>query len=134
MTNSRLRQICVENNWFTNGDNDQYKRMLDLNAGGLIPLNECDYLTNAIARTIWICSDNVNYDDIVTTLLENEVMLKGDRNPLMVADVVKEMRDQIEKLKTNMTENWHISDVECAHLSSIVGILEYYADKLDQIC
>lgn len=45
---SEVRNLCIKNNWFTNGDNKQYSAMFDrVNDGADI---------EEIATIIWICS------------------------------------------------------------------------------
>ena len=57
MKNSTLYKLCSQNNWFTHGTSLQYRRMFDLNADGVLKLNKSDYALDALARIIWICSD-----------------------------------------------------------------------------
>ena len=77
MKNSTLYKLCSLNNWFTHGTSLQYRRMFDLNADGVLKLNKSDYALDALARIIWICSDeSISYDNIKDTLFvaENEEM------------------------------------------------------------
>lgn len=77
MKNSTLYKLCSQNNWFTHGTSLQYRRMFDLNADGVLKLNKSDYALDALARIIWICSDeSISYDNIKDTLFvaENEEM------------------------------------------------------------
>ncbi len=65
MKNSTLYKLCSQNNWFTHGTSLQYRRMFDLNADGVLKLNKSDYALDALARIIWICSDeSISYDNI----------------------------------------------------------------------
>lgn len=48
-TNEDLRLLCIKNNWFTCGSNEQYEKLFRANEG-LAPIEE-------IATIIWICSD-----------------------------------------------------------------------------
>lgn len=34
MTNQKLRELCIENNWFIWGSNEQYKKLFDYNYNG----------------------------------------------------------------------------------------------------
>lgn len=47
----RVRQLCIRNNWFTSGSNEQYDKMFHL------------VKTNApvaqVAVAIWLCTPNV---------------------------------------------------------------------------
>ncbi len=77
MKNSTLYKLCSQNNWFTHGTSQQYRRMFDLNADGVLKLNKSEYTLYALARIIWICSDeSISYDNIKDTLFvaENEEM------------------------------------------------------------
>lgn len=57
---SEVRNLCIKNNWFTNGDNKQYSAMFDrVNDGADI---------EEIATIIWICSVDADKDDIIRQL------------------------------------------------------------------
>lgn len=49
MSNDTLRDLCIENNWFTWGDNVQYSRLFNMNTQG------CSI--EELALVIWLCSD-----------------------------------------------------------------------------
>lgn len=55
-----LYALCVRQNWFTCGTNEQYDKMFRANKEGA-PIEE-------IAAIIWVCSDDVNKNDILTIL------------------------------------------------------------------
>lgn len=59
-TPERLRSLCVKNNWFTCGTNEQYEKMFYANEH-FCPLEE-------IATIIWICSDGCRRRDILDEL------------------------------------------------------------------
>lgn len=63
MTNQKLRELCIENNWFTWGSNEQYKKLFDYNYNGAF--------ISQLAVMIWICSD-AELDDITRKLEEAE--------------------------------------------------------------
>lgn len=44
-----LRNLCIKNNWFTNGTNEQYDKLFEANTDG-------EDIEN-IASMIWICTD-----------------------------------------------------------------------------
>lgn len=44
-----LRELCIKNNWFTQGSNRQYEKLFYANQQGC-PLEE-------IATIIWLCTD-----------------------------------------------------------------------------
>lgn len=50
MSNHALRKLCIENNWFTFGDNDQYNKLFKLNKQGAS--------VEELALVIWLCSDD----------------------------------------------------------------------------
>lgn len=50
----RLRSLCIAENWFTNGDNEQYKTLFFMN------LHPKKFTLKDIAIVIWICSTNDN--------------------------------------------------------------------------
>ena len=63
-TPSRLRQLCIDNNWFTNGDIDQYMK--------LFQANEENYAITEIALIIWICSSREHTKTDILQKLLNE--------------------------------------------------------------
>lgn len=64
-SNTDLRQLCIEYNWFTCGSCEQYDKMFYANENGC-PLEE-------IATIIWLCSDGFCRRDILSILrLERE--------------------------------------------------------------
>lgn len=56
-----IRDLCIKNNWFTNGTNTQYSLMFDR------VRDEADI--DEIATIIWVCSENVTKEEIVKELL-----------------------------------------------------------------
>lgn len=72
ITNEKLRQLCIENDWFTYGTNYQYEKLFYANEMGC-PIDE-------IASMIWLCSDGekLTRGDIVTELVV--AMQHGDRD------------------------------------------------------
>lgn len=125
MKNYKLHDLCVKNNWFSNGDNSQYKKLFELNKNGLIPLSGSEYLLEAIARTIWVCSDNVSVIDIIEILLENE-----DDQLETIADIRAEMLKQAEDLENTVVS----ADLDRLQFEVISELLHYYADKLKRFC
>ncbi len=63
-SNEELRLLCIKNDYFTEGSNEQYSKLFDLNSEGAT-LEE-------MALVIWICSDaEVNTrESILETLQE----------------------------------------------------------------
>lgn len=72
ITNEKLRQLCIENDWFTYGTNYQYEKLFYANEMGC-PIDE-------MASMIWLCSDGekLTRDDILTELVV--AMQHGDRD------------------------------------------------------
>lgn len=64
MTNQKLRELCIENNWFTSGDNEQYAKLFDYNYSGAF--------ISQLACMIWICSPYAELEDITRKLEEAE--------------------------------------------------------------
>lgn len=64
ITNEKLRQLCIENDWFTYGTNYQYEK--------LFYANEKGFSIEEIATIIWLCSDEEKYtrENIITMLQE----------------------------------------------------------------
>lgn len=58
-----LRQLCIKNNWFTSGSNEQYEKLFYANENGC-PIKE-------IATIIWLCSnEEVRRIDVLAELKE----------------------------------------------------------------
>ena len=55
-----LRILCIQEDWFTNGDNSQYEKLFQLNREGA-SLEE-------LALVIWICSDDWTCEEILSVL------------------------------------------------------------------
>lgn len=59
---SELRNLCIKNNWFTAGTCSQYEKLFELNQQ---PVNVKD-----IALVIWLCSDEVDMNEIFDKLVD----------------------------------------------------------------
>lgn len=57
MSNEQLRNLCINNNWFTSGTNSQYEK--------LFQLNEENAPVQDLALVIWVCSEGWEWLDIV---------------------------------------------------------------------
>ena len=55
-----LRRICIENKWFTAGTIEQYDKLFEANRMGLS--------IEHLATIIWVCSDGVSRDYILSVL------------------------------------------------------------------
>lgn len=64
LTTSQIREICIRENWFTHGDNEQYSRMFDMVSSDA-PIHD-------IAMVIWTCSDGWEADAIEHILEDEE--------------------------------------------------------------
>lgn len=60
----RLRSLCIRNDWFSQGDNDQYERMFDAND------TRNNFTIEEVALIIWVCSANVTREEVLEKLLE----------------------------------------------------------------
>ena len=60
LDSSELRSLCIRNNWFTCGDIRQYTRFFQRNSEGAT--------IEELSVIIWICSDDVPYNDIYIAL------------------------------------------------------------------
>ena len=62
-----LRRICIRENWFACGSNEQYSKMFDAYENGRD--------VNVIAAIIWACSENESVCglDEIREKLENEI-------------------------------------------------------------
>lgn len=57
----RIRRLCIEKNWFTGGDNDEYEKMFK--ASHTMPVD-------AVAAMIYVCSENVEHEEVLKALKE----------------------------------------------------------------
>lgn len=87
-TTWELRELCINNNWFTCGTNRQYEKLFYANENGC-PIEE-------IATIIWLCSDEdcrrMDVLDILTDihkLHKLHVVQETDANRLLIMDVDK---------------------------------------------
>ena len=51
-----LRNLCIENNWFTGGSNDQYGKLFKIADNGAT--------IHELAIIIWLCSADTKLSDI----------------------------------------------------------------------
>ena len=63
MTNQKLRELCVNNNWFIDGSVEQYDKLFACNSEGV------NIIT--LAYMIWLCSNDY-LPDIMHKLKEAE--------------------------------------------------------------
>lgn len=60
LDNETLRQMCIDNRWFTGGSNEQYAKLFEFNTYSFTD----EFLqVNIIINCIWLCSDCLK-DDI----------------------------------------------------------------------
>lgn len=62
-TNHNLRMACINNNWFTAGDNSQYEKMFQMNS------DVKTFRLKEIAAVIYVCSEK-SYVEIFEELLK----------------------------------------------------------------
>lgn len=63
-TPTRLRMLCIQNNWFTGGTIEQYDKLFYANEHGC-PIEE-------IATIIWLCSGESRRIDILDELKKEQ--------------------------------------------------------------
>ena len=86
-TNWELRQLCIDNDWFTCGTCEQYEKLFYANENGC-PIEE-------IATIIWLCSDeNCRRLDVLDILVDihklhvlSVIDACGDREKLLTMTV-----------------------------------------------
>lgn len=59
---SELRDLCIQNNWFTCGSNRQYSRLFDMAKNGAS--------IHDLVLIIWLCSEDADKEDIKSQLKE----------------------------------------------------------------
>lgn len=60
ITATDIYQLCLNNGWFTRGDNEQYAKVMRAADAGM--------KIREIAVAIWLCSDNILLEDIVSKI------------------------------------------------------------------
>ena len=63
MTATKIRALCIKNDWFNHGSNYQYGKLFDRAAEGA-SLEE-------LATIIWVCSEDVTKEQILEQLRQN---------------------------------------------------------------
>lgn len=64
-TPEELRQLCIKNNWFTEGTCSQYEKLFELNR---IEVSVYD-----MSLVIWLCSDGADIEEIQKKLSDAKV-------------------------------------------------------------
>ena len=82
MTASKLRSLCIKNDWYTCGDNEEYSRLFDR-------LYDCcgcpEHLTTE--KLVEIATDIMDHSDITDYTIET-VLFELARNCYTIFDVV----------------------------------------------
>lgn len=63
-TSGKLRNLCIKNNWFTAGTNEQYEKLFFMNSTGVG--------LEMLATIIWICSEDVFITDVLDVLCDEK--------------------------------------------------------------
>lgn len=116
---TEVRALCIKNNWFTNGDNTQYSKMFDRVA------EHAD--VEEIATLIWICSENVDKEDIIKQLTpkrNNKERIEVIRAMEILARAVND-EDIFYQWLVNGIADGDITD------STSDDDLDYYADDTE---
>lgn len=95
MTNERLRELCIENEWFTCGSNEEYEQLFYLNKNGTN--------TETLAAIIWMHS---GYNSLHTETL-NEIKKKFNYEELPCISI-KYLK---ESLKEKHWGEWEIEQI-----------------------
>ena len=113
---TEVRALCIKNNWFTNGDNTQYSKMFDRVA------EHAD--VEEIATLIWICSENVDKEDIIKQLTPK-------RNNKERIEVIRAMETLARAINDeDIFYQWLVNGVADGDIKEDTSDeeLEYYAD------
>lgn len=51
-----LHDLCVKNDWFVGGTDDQYSKLFEMARNGAT--------TDELARIIWLCTPDSNFEEI----------------------------------------------------------------------
>lgn len=98
MINETLREICIENNWFTCGSNSQYDKLFYMNEHG------CS--ADELALVIWLCSkESFSKEQIKQELVKLDES-KADSDPEIIKDMGTNMSeaDYQELYKDGLSE------------------------------
>ena len=105
--NDQLRALCIKNNWFTCGTNDQYNKLFEGNINGFTPME--------IATIIWLCSDGTHNRDAILAELK-KARAEWPRAMLTPSPKLETGRDRylaaIEEAQT-MSELWDVRAKMC---------------------
>lgn len=73
MTTYKLRQLCIKNDWFTCGTNEQYEKIFMYNAS-LAGIRDYPTLSEleVLSYMIWICSDDKFTQQSILDILVEE--------------------------------------------------------------
>ena len=120
-TNEDLRLLCIKNNWFTCGSNEQYEKLFRANEG-LATIEE-------IATIIWICSDENQWcrRDILSILEEHSAKKKDTTLKDFILKIVEDFNSYSELVALN---NSHIK--ENNSLNIIIHNLESLFSKFNR--
>lgn len=90
ISNTALRNLCIENDWFTAGDAEQYKK--------LFYMNDMRAPIDQIATVIWLCSDEEKHcrGDIIFELQEAGFTEQRDTRKIL--------EEAMEKLNERLTD------------------------------
>ena len=82
LTTMDMYELCNEKQWFTCGTNSQYEKMFDyVNSSNIDSLSiRNDEKIEKLATMIWICSDNIEEDEIKNSIRK----VVADKNGLYV--------------------------------------------------
>ena len=139
MTNYELMNLCIEKQYFTHGSTEQYNRLFDLNADGVLRLKDSEYLLDAVTRVIWICSEPENtYDSIKEALLKREAEELRWEEPSIEGETV-EPESEIRKLHRELERLLNMAPIiddctekENAMYSDIANLKESIFDYLEE--
>lgn len=65
---STLRELCIENNWFNAGTNDQYDKMFEFAKELVKTAADRTMAILRLADVIWVCTDNKTENEIYKAL------------------------------------------------------------------
>lgn len=89
-TKDFIRKLCIQNNWFTCGNNSQYSEMWDMweKCGS----GECDI--NDVVTVIWICSDREVWNrKRIAEIISNEISSAGQEIHKTLFDFLSEHQE-----------------------------------------
>lgn len=125
-----LRELCIEQNWFTSGSMNQYEKLFDTYLeGGSV---------EEIALIIWVCSANVDKEGVIGVLLDSDVSFekacKGfsdntKNRPLAVSALESIQSVKLDVFEEDGSKEDILDDLKSSIISGITCMIKLMVNK-----